>query len=82
VAIAASITKDTQITTEVFPLFALSHQRKDSAPELFACFLGEVAAVGWKPCGATLLGFDVDKGCHGETGRPKTMPRNRGLFTG
>lgn len=45
-------------------------------------FLGEVAAVGWKPCGATLLGFDVDKGCHGETGRPKTMPKNRGLFTG
>ena len=32
--------------------------------------------VGWKPRGATLLGFDVDKGCEGETERPKTMPTN------
>ena len=66
----------------MFSTFCSVTPEKNFSSQTLRVFLGEVAAIGWKPCGATLLGFDVDKGCHGETGRPKTMPKNRGLFTG
>lgn len=77
-AIAASITKRYTNNYWSFPTFCSVTPEKNFSSQTLRVFLGEVAAVGWKPCGATLLGFDVDKGCHGETRRP----RNRGLFTG